>query len=304
MQPLTAVDQMLAVLLLAMEEYPEPTRRRDRFLIQAAWSEASDVDVPERVRTAHSMHTGAVSRRCMQLTDPLARVLQWRVLFQTMGKAGKGTAWAEYKLESIISVPSLISESVIMEDDEEGSTPGSTPAKESPRLLRDEDSQDNLRTIGHSLLGTVCPAAVKTSPGPLRKFDVTGAQVGESDDESPETTSSSPPAPLALEVEEDHDVVAEEDGAVGETASTAPVLEKAPVADPVAAAEEAAAPAAVSDRQESKPAAPKILTDDEAEAERMMAETNALVFECGYIPRSSIPCKLRVNLTVALVCRW
>ena len=44
--------------------------------------------------------------------------LQWRLLLQTMGKAGKGTAWAEYKLESVLTVPSLISESVIMEDDD------------------------------------------------------------------------------------------------------------------------------------------------------------------------------------------
>jgi hypothetical protein len=45
---------VLAVLLLAMEDYPEPARRRDRFLIQAAWSESSDVDVPERVSTGRA----------------------------------------------------------------------------------------------------------------------------------------------------------------------------------------------------------------------------------------------------------
>jgi hypothetical protein len=42
----------MPVLLLAMEEYPEVARRRDRFLIQAAWSEEdAEVDVPERVRS-------------------------------------------------------------------------------------------------------------------------------------------------------------------------------------------------------------------------------------------------------------
>lgn len=61
---LTALD-ILAVLLLAMEEFPEPARRRDRFLIQAAWSEDSDVDVPERVRTAHIMHTDGAFGQCM-----------------------------------------------------------------------------------------------------------------------------------------------------------------------------------------------------------------------------------------------
>ena len=49
----------LTVLLLAMEDYPEPPRRRDRFLIQAAWSETSDVDVSERVSNARSMRVGA-----------------------------------------------------------------------------------------------------------------------------------------------------------------------------------------------------------------------------------------------------
>lgn len=83
--------------------------------------------------------------------------LQWRLLLQTMGKAGKGTAWAEYKLESVLTVPSLISESVIMEDDDEGSTPGSTPAKGSPRPVADEEWQEDVRRMGRemNLLGTV-----------------------------------------------------------------------------------------------------------------------------------------------------
>lgn len=70
-----------------------------------------------------------------------------------MGKAGKGTAWAEYKLESVLTVPSLISESIIMEDDDEGSTPGSTPAKGSPRQsITDEDWQDDVRKAGRDML--------------------------------------------------------------------------------------------------------------------------------------------------------
>lgn len=52
---LTAAVDSFAVLLLAMQEYPEPARRRDRFLIQAAWSETSDMDVSERVSRAR-MH--------------------------------------------------------------------------------------------------------------------------------------------------------------------------------------------------------------------------------------------------------
>lgn len=43
----------IAVLLQAMKEIPEPARRRDRFLIQAAWSEDSGVDVQDRVSTAY-----------------------------------------------------------------------------------------------------------------------------------------------------------------------------------------------------------------------------------------------------------
>ena len=107
--------------------------------------------------------------------DPVVSVpscLQWRLLLQTMGKAGKGSAWAEYKLESIITVPSLISESVIMEDDDEGSTPGSTPAKESPRYLRDEPLLDNVRTIGSPLLGTVRQAAHRRALSAARQFYV------------------------------------------------------------------------------------------------------------------------------------
>ena len=61
---LTALG-IMAVLLLAMEEFPEPARRRDRFLIQAAWSEDSKVDVPERVRTAHIIHADAAFGQCM-----------------------------------------------------------------------------------------------------------------------------------------------------------------------------------------------------------------------------------------------
>ena len=41
-----------AVLLLAMEQYPDPAKRRDRFLIQAAWADqtpAAELDVAERV---------------------------------------------------------------------------------------------------------------------------------------------------------------------------------------------------------------------------------------------------------------
>lgn len=243
----------------------------------------------------------------MELIDPFAALpslSQWRVLLQTMGKAGKGTAWAEYKLESIINVPSLISESVIMEDDEEGSTPGSTPAKDSPRLLRHEDLPDNMRRIGHSLLRSVCEAA-PIKPSPARKADVTLRQVGEGDEEPPETTPSSRPAPLdplicvgaarGREVEEEIDVG--ENDAVEDKL----VLEKAPVVDPAAAAEEESTQPAVHDRQDAEPAATKTLTDDEAEAERMMAETNALVFECGYTPylvrfRVLLP---PVNLTAA-----
>jgi hypothetical protein len=129
-------------------------------------------------------------------------------------------------------------------------------------------------------------------------------QVGEGDDEPPETTSSSPPAPLELEVEEENDVVEEEDGAAKETDAVedkAPVLEKAPVVDPLAAVETEAAPAVVPERQDSERAAPKVLTDDEIEAERMMAETNALVFECGCIPFlfSSVQASSSRELTAA-----
>lgn len=97
---------------------------------------------------------------------------QWRLLLQTMGKAGKGKKWAEYKLESILSVPSLISESIIMEDDDEGSTPGSTPAKGSPRPVGDEEWQDKMKAIGRPLLGTVRQAA-SSEPLTAAKLDAT-----------------------------------------------------------------------------------------------------------------------------------
>ena len=108
-----------------MEQYPDPAKRRDRFLIQAAWADqtpAAELDVAERVTPTPP------PLRPPALTLPPAAP-QWRLLLQSAGKAGKGTAWAEFKLESVLSVPSLISESVILEDEDEGSTPGSTPAK-------------------------------------------------------------------------------------------------------------------------------------------------------------------------------
>ena len=118
-----------------MEQYPDPAKRRDRFLIQAAWADqtpAAELDVAERVTPTPP------PLRPPALTLPPAAP-QWRVLLQSTGKAGKGTAWAEFKLESVLTVPSLISESVILEDEDEGSTPGSTPAKgahETPFLNR------------------------------------------------------------------------------------------------------------------------------------------------------------------------
>lgn len=102
----------VGVLLLPMQEYPEQTKRKDRFLVQAAWVDSASDNVIEL----------------------------WSQLQQTVGKAGKGTAWAEYKLESQLTVPSIVSQSIIFEDDEEGSTPGSTPAKGSPRGDDDERS--------------------------------------------------------------------------------------------------------------------------------------------------------------------
>ena len=108
-----------------MEQYPDPAKRRDRFLIQAAWADqtpAAELDVAERVTPTPP------PLRPPALTLPPAAP-QWRLLLQSAGKAGKGTAWAEFKLESVLTVPSLISESVILEDEDEGSTPGSTPAK-------------------------------------------------------------------------------------------------------------------------------------------------------------------------------
>lgn len=111
--------------------------------------------------------------------------------------------------------------------------------------------------------------------------------MGEGDEEPSETPSSRPAllTPLTCvgpagrrEGEEDTDV-GENDAVVDKL-----VLEKAPVVEPAAAAEEDSTHPVVHDWQDSEPTATNTLTDDEAEAERMMAETNALVFECGYTP--------------------
>ena len=108
------------MLLLPVNAYPEPTKRKDRFLVQAAWVDDVSANVIEK----------------------------WNQLQQAVGKAGKGTAWAEYKLESQLTVPSIVSQSIIFEDEEEGSTPGSTPTKGSPR----HSPADAGEELGNNLL--------------------------------------------------------------------------------------------------------------------------------------------------------
>lgn len=107
--------------------------------------------------------------------------------------------------------------------------------------------------------------------------------MGEVDDEPPKTTSSPVSQGLALEEEEENDVVGDKDAVEENEALT---LESAPVVCPPAVAEEGPAAAVVPDPQEPEPRRQpqQQVSGDEAEAERMMAETNALVFECDYVP--------------------
>ena len=139
------------------------------------------------------------------------------------------------------------------------------------------------------------------------------AQVGEGDDGvdnvPTETLSSSSPAPVELKLEEESDVTGQTDVVRNSDSSPtrvreakAPVVEKEPDVDPAAVAEEEPAPAVVPEPQESEPRPDmqKQVAEDEAEAERMMAETNALVFECGY---STVPVQFRAfQSVVCLIC--
>ena len=83
-----------------MEQYPDPAKRRDRFLIQAAWADqtpAAELDVAERV-TPTPPPPPATCPDCAPAAP------QWRLLLQSAGKAGKGTAWARSTIFSSMCV--------------------------------------------------------------------------------------------------------------------------------------------------------------------------------------------------------